>query len=339
MKKLSLILESIDVNKTNLDKREIALFKFLNKNKNLIKSRKELEKYLKDYLKIFGYQSNLYRYYSELYLLNYREDGDYEKITPEEFVGPKEFRKRKITNRESDSFTAGLMPFQGSNLEGYWDKDLNNVRYFIVKSYNWYPVYLYKDGKWYENYDQYSPTTKKQMSQANPIRYNEGLKERTILVTREEMDMLQRSADYEKIMKHKVEELLKNKEEFISKRVKSATRWIPSDEQTRQYRVKFKVLDVKRVGEQVVLDVLIDDAGMKERGKTNLSKGSYLIGKVPGINKEQVEETVKNNILSDLKKYTGMQPYWSWDKKEDPKDIKFNFIHKSEKKFGNVEKP
>jgi hypothetical protein len=39
---------------------------------------------------------------------------------------------------------------------------------YVVFSYDWYPIFVYKDGQWYENQNRYSVSTAKQMSQLRP---------------------------------------------------------------------------------------------------------------------------------------------------------------------------
>ena len=38
----------------------------------------------------------------------------------------------------------------------------------MVFSYDWYPIFVYKDGQWFENEDSYSMSTAKQMGQLRP---------------------------------------------------------------------------------------------------------------------------------------------------------------------------
>jgi hypothetical protein len=56
-----------------------------------------------------------------------------------------------------------LVPFKASNLEG---KEFNGM--YVIISYGWYPIFIYKNNVWYENIDGYSRSTKKQISQARP---------------------------------------------------------------------------------------------------------------------------------------------------------------------------
>jgi hypothetical protein len=60
------------------------------------------------------------------------------------------------------------IPFKGSNTHGEY---MNGS--YVVFSYNWYPIFVFKDGQWFENEDTYSVSTAKQMSQLRP--YDQGI--------------------------------------------------------------------------------------------------------------------------------------------------------------------
>ena len=82
----------------------------------------------------------------------------------------------KTSNRNSYQFAHKKLNFQASNLHG-----INEGKYYIVYSYNWYPLFLYQydNDTWYENITKYSQTTSKQTTQVRPsfitkkLTYNE----------------------------------------------------------------------------------------------------------------------------------------------------------------------
>jgi hypothetical protein len=76
-------------------------------------------------------------------------------------ITKKTIRTANIRGRE---LVLNKIPFKGSNTHSkYYDNGS-----YVVFSYDWYPIYLYKDGQWFENEDGYSMSTKKQMSQLRP---------------------------------------------------------------------------------------------------------------------------------------------------------------------------
>jgi len=76
-------------------------------------------------------------------------------------------RKMRTANIRSRDLVINRIPFKGNNTHA----EYRNGAY-VVFSYDWYPVFVYKDGQWFENEDGYSMSTKKQMSQMRP--WNQG---------------------------------------------------------------------------------------------------------------------------------------------------------------------
>jgi len=70
----------------------------------------------------------------------------------------------KTTNSEARELVKAKIPFKASNTDGEY---VGNT--YVVYSYLWYPIFVYKDGQWFENKDKYSPTTSKQTSQLRPL--------------------------------------------------------------------------------------------------------------------------------------------------------------------------
>lgn len=68
----------------------------------------------------------------------------------------------KTSNRESHRFTTKRIPFKANNLSA---ENINGN--YVVKSYGYYPIFIYSNGQWYENESRYSMTTAKQMTQTS----------------------------------------------------------------------------------------------------------------------------------------------------------------------------
>lgn len=307
---------------------ESYLFKQLNKENAIKFGDKKLGDTISDLFESFGKEVTNLKYYIALYRLNYREAGDYQNLTKDDFVDPRKYHSQKTTNKKSSEFTKSKMPFQGSNLKGNWLRDGKGVEYYVIKSYNWYPLYLYKDDRWYEVLDKYSSSTAKQMSAANPIGYNNELAKKVIMVTPEEMVKLERGATYDEIMKGKVQKLIKDKGSVIDQKNKYITR---NQENTEPTKIRFKIDDVDQEGDKAIVHVLIDDAGKTEGRKLIPSKGGYLRNELPGVSKESIEKTVKLEILYKLKEYIGpwIRPWDELDLSSTNVDFKFKHIHET----------
>jgi len=66
-------------------------------------------------------------------------------------------------NKDSRSLVQSRTDFNANNLSG---ENIGDT--YVVKSYGYYPVFVYKNGKWYENSNKYSKSTAKQMGQVRP---------------------------------------------------------------------------------------------------------------------------------------------------------------------------
>ena len=76
-------------------------------------------------------------------------------------------RQMKTANIRARDLVINRIPFKGSNTHA----EYRNGAY-VVFSYGWYPVFVYKDGQWFENEQGYSMSTKKQMSQMRPYNFD-----------------------------------------------------------------------------------------------------------------------------------------------------------------------
>ena len=181
------------------------LFKILNEEKKKHKTRASLLEAIKRISPFLAIPENYSLYLLELYLLNYRKDGDYSGLTKNNYVDPRSMKGKWTPNTKSNLYTVAQMPFRGSNLEGYWTKDTKGVPYYEVVSYGWYPIYIYKEGKWYQVSKRYSSSTGRQMSNSNPVQWSDELWSNVYTLTRDEMKLLELGYSHEQIMKKKLE--------------------------------------------------------------------------------------------------------------------------------------
>ena len=323
-----------------LNPREVALFKMLNEKSKELKTKSKILEFIQGIIKYLSLDSSPQFYYS-LWKANYQPSGDYSKISPEDFIGPKHLPQTLTPNSRASEFVRNKVPFRGSNMEGKWGVDKYGHDFYVVTSYNWYPIYLFKDGYWYKITYHYSIATSKQMNNA----WDNNIEEDVIWATKDDMQKLMWGATHQQIMKDKVKNLLKSKENFISKKPKFAKNyvWYEANGGESPIKVRFKITDIREENDKAIIDVTIDDAGLRERGPSGIitnrmipSNGGYLRGELPHITKEKVEKTVKNDILLNFKDYIGKHPSWSemvgYDIETNPENfnIKFNFIHQKQ---------
>ena len=328
------ILREQNTGTNPLSRTEIMLFKYINSKKKEAKTKPKLMELITTTLKSMGLEPSLAAFYYEMFALNYREDGDYENLTHENFKGVKEFRSRTIPNTKAWEFTIAKMPFKGSNMDARWNTDSNGVDYYAVYSYSWYPIYLFKQGVWYEVTRRYSSSTGRQMSNANPVKYDSNIGKEVVLVTQDEMKQLERSATIDDIMKNKVKSAVKNKEHLISKKPKnvgSVSYWGDNEDANEMgFKVKFKVSDVREDDNKIVVDVNVMEVNRKEGNKAIKTPENYTKGELPGVTKERVEKNIIRVIQSDFTNYVGKSQPWGKNI-EDRSNVRFNFIHEKEK--------
>ena len=308
-----------ETSESPLTKQEIALFKFMNKVMEGNPRKDKLFDQLKQGVRMYGLDPKSSQYYFDLFNLNYRPDGRYEKITPDEFKGVKSFKAKTITNPKSGEYTRVKAPFKGSNLKGVWEKDSNREEIYVVYSYGWYPVYLYKKGIWYKILDRYSSSTSKHISHSNPFKYDNKLEKMVVLVDRDEMEKLKYNYGFDEIMKRKKEKILKDKNRLVSKKPQLIRNLDWMETPPVQYKVKFRLTDINEVDDKVVVSVVIDDVVKREGNKSIKSDENYTKGEMENVTKEKVENTVKRDILGNMTQYLGSS------KIELP--IEFEFTH------------
>ena len=95
----------------------------------------------------------------QLYLNNFKSDIEYGDLNRTVNYS----KKIKSTNNSARDLVSSKIPFKGSNTHAEY---VGNT--YVVYSYNWYPIFVFKDGQWFENENRYSISTAKQMSQLRP---------------------------------------------------------------------------------------------------------------------------------------------------------------------------
>jgi hypothetical protein len=166
------LLRDLIIKEENTDatKRDLMLLKTIHdkiKQQN-VKTKSEIIDVIKNNLPFFGYNPKDADFYYEVFKANFRKDGNYLSIKPEDLIFSENLPSRRVTLSDVRKKVTRKLPFRASNMEGKWGRDDSGTKYYIVTSYEWYPVYLYKEGNWYRNTSSYSRSTGRQMSQAFP---------------------------------------------------------------------------------------------------------------------------------------------------------------------------
>ncbi len=322
------ILKEMEEKEKAFSPYEVRLFKLLDIENAYRQKDKELVSTVEDILRTTGGNTKEASYYARLYKANHLDSGDYKNLTKDDLVDPRTLSPEKVSHKNARELAKSKIPFKSSNLSGYWGKDSKGVKYYVITSYEWYPVYLFKENHWYEIIDRYSSTTSKQMSRVNPLVYDENIGFDVMLVTRNEMKGLQNNLNYDDIIKAKVKALVISKSSFISNKPKTMSTWNPTE-----FKAKFKVDDITEDNGDVTINVTVQDAGKKEGRKMIPSNGGYLKGEVEGINKEIVEKAVTSEVMSNIRQHIGTLRVKRNipDNIDDTERVTFNFTHEFEK--------
>lgn len=308
----------------------VKLFKVLDEEKKKKKKRAEILEVIKNLAPYMNVPPEYALFLLELYLLNYRKDGDYSNLTQGNYIDPRDMQGKTTTNPNANLYTVAQMPFRGSNLEGYWTKDGKGTPIYQVVSYRWYPVYIFRDDKWYEVSGRYSSSTGRQMRNANPVSWNDELGEEVYLLSSEEMKMLKNGATHEELMKHKLETLKKFEPELTKRKKTVKTyKWYGGEDEVDfpNANIKYKIKSVDVDGDKAIVNVDILD--VLERGsdsKELKTSKNYLKGEMKGMTPQRAEEKVKSNIRGKLRDYMATRFRYN---DEDPKiqNIIFKFNH------------
>lgn len=278
-----------------LSKKEILLFKYINNNKKEAGTKKELIKFIGEMLRYFGMSLSDTTMYYEIYTANFRPDGDYENLTKENFKDYRIFKQRKVTNNTAYEYATAKMPFKGSNLEGLWNSNSNNDWYYVIKSWGWYPVFLFINNQWYRTLDTYSSSTRKQMSQVNPIKYDSNLNANVMLVTQDEMErLIDGRYNIERVKTDRVSSFVKNKNNVIG-----IKKLISGGHGENAHRVSFTITDIESVNDKIKIFVKINKAGRME-GRKMVSDPDYQNNNQLVSN---IENTIKQEVLRTYPQY------------------------------------
>ena len=282
-----------------LTKKEIMLFKYIDKNKKETKTKPEFLKFLKSILPVLGMSPNETNFYYEVYTANFRPEGDYENLTKENFKDYRQFKQRKVTNNTAYEYATAKMPFKGTNLEGQWEVNNNNDWYYVIKSYGWYPIFLFINNQWYRTLDTYSSSTRKQMGQVNPVKFDSNLNADVMSLNKGEMERLMDGRySLERVKTDRVSNFVK-----IKDKVTNQSKLISGGWGDNAHRVNFMVKDVEDVEGKIKIFVKILKAGKMVDRKmipdSNFKDNTELFDDIMKTIKYDILRTYPNYLTND----------------------------------------
>lgn len=282
-----------------LSEKEIRLFKYLNTHKKETKTQAALLDLVSTMMPMIGKNPNEARFYYEVYTANFRPDGDYENLDKNNFKDYREFKQRKTPNNNAYVYTGSKIPFKGSNLEGTWNVNRNNEWYYVVTSYNWYPIYLFINSQWYRVSNNWSSSTGKHLSNANPNRknYDSNLEQEVTSVTPDEIKSIMNGKSLTDVKTNRVS----NFKEKFAEALKSTSKLISIGWGEDKKKVKYTITDVSEENGKIKFDIRINKAGTVEgTNKMVVNPDGYIH---PSPFSEDLEEGIAQRIMYDNKDY------------------------------------
>ena len=312
------------ITEEGLNRSTVKLFKILNTEKKNLKTRANILEFLTKALKLIGFNPDLALYYLELYVLNYRKDGNYESISKNEIIDPKSQKGKTISNTKAWMYTMSQMPFKGSNLSSYWKDDSKGVPVYVVLSYGWYPIFVYKKGIWYVIVDSYSSSTGRQISNSSPNHwkaYNKNVESDVYFMNKEELRKLINYAGHDEIMKEKLERFKEKGKESSTQKLKNVSRYYPN------IKIKFKIKSIEEEDGKAVVTIDVLDVLKKEGQKGVETSDNYLRGELNGVTKESVENTIVSELGNKLKEFVGKRMKFDSEGVAKIDNVEFKFNH------------
>ena len=287
-----------------LTKNEVLFFKFLNifkQSKQSYTTRQEILNLIRDQIGNFGLDSKKVDYYYDLYTANFREDGRYDLITQDNL---KKFYdktvQKRTTNTNAKDLVNNLKPFRGSNLTANWEDDNYGDWGYVVLSYDWYPIYIYKYGKWFEVESRYSMSTAKHMSNVYPsVSRGDLIK----LSENDRVKLRKGWKDFSQGLESKKQDLLNDIENMIQSGeiIKVRTGWYP------RLRISFKYESVNENNETLNLDVRVTNVEKVIGNSIDRSSGDFFMNQMEGVTRDTVKDYLKEKINEIIKTTLGFK--------------------------------
>jgi hypothetical protein len=254
---------------------------------------------IKEMLGYFGFSQSDATMYYEIYTANFRPDGDYKSLTKDNFKDYRQFKQRKVTNNTAYEYATAKMPFKGSNIEGQWNVNNNNDWYYVIESYGWYPVFLFINNQWYRTLDTYSSSTRKQMSQIDPVKYDSNLRANVMSITKGEMErLINGSYNIDRVKSDRVTSFVTHKDNKTNQ-----SKLISGGYGDNAHRVNFMIKDIEDVDGKIKISVEILKAGKmigrKMSPDSNFKDDPELLNNIMKTIKQDILRTYPTHLTDD----------------------------------------
>jgi hypothetical protein len=286
-KKIVSLIKEEKENERAFTDREVVFFRFLTKYRQSKQpTGNELYDIIKKNLPVFGFSPDTITHYANVFTQNYRPDGRYSETMVSDLNDYTKLKAKRIYNSDSREYVENLKPFKGSNLEGKWEKDYRGDWGYVVTSYGWYPIFIYKYKKWFEITDRYSSSTGKQMSRSRPYNIN------FLELARREMDKVRNGVDVDQFLTSKSNSFTEKIDKLIDSNSVERVRmgWNP------RVRVTFTYTGVRIETGVPEITVNVSNVEKIVDNKFDRQAGDFFNDEMEGVTKEMVEGLIKDYL-------------------------------------------
>jgi hypothetical protein len=282
------LLEEVDDNA--FTKREVIFFKFINEYREAANpSSQQINKFIQSNMPSFGFKPEDFSELLNKYTQNYREDGRYEDTKISELKQYHTLKSKKVTNTNASERVAELLPFKGSNLEGRWEQDGKGEWAYVVISYGWYPIYIYKYKKWFEASNTYSSSTSKQMRNTRPTRWNSKIGKEMLICDRNEMEEIRRGViKPDQLVVNKNNKFTESIDKLIDSRTLQTIRvgWFP------RLRISFYYTGVRFNEKMPEVTINVVKVDKMVNNKIDREAGDFFTDNMNGVTKEYLKSSI-----------------------------------------------
>jgi hypothetical protein len=282
------LLEEVD--DKAFTKREVIFFKFINEYREAANpSSQQINKFIQSNMPSFGFKPEDFSELLNKYTQNYREDGRYEDTKISELKQYHNLKSKKVTNTNASERVSELLPFKGSNLEGRWEQDGKGDWAYVVISYGWYPIYIYKYKKWFEASNTYSSSTSKQMRNTRPTRWNSKIGKEMLICDRNEMEEIRRGViKPDQLVVNKNNKFTESIDKLIDSRTLQTIRvgWFP------RLRISFYYTGVRFNEKMPEVTINVVKVDKMVNNKIDREAGDFFTDNMNGVTKEYLKSSI-----------------------------------------------
>jgi len=290
---------------------EVMILKTLNRIQKSAKTKDNIVLELKKILTNLGFSVDEALYYYYTWVQNYRPDAKYADIKKSEFKSMAGLKGDKTTNVGMSQYAKSKIPFKGSNVEGYWERNAKGDDQYVITSFGWYPIYLFRDGKWYKTSEHYSSSTGRHISNTNIGYRGQGITS----LTPQEMNQLRSGVPVDRILNDKTNSNLKFFESYVGKTFftkKDFSEWtnVPYNGGllVGDFRMKWKLKDVKLENNVIIFEcelLSIDKVSYSNK----ILERDFPLDLTNDLLRKKLEEAIGWFIARKDENYKKLDPY------------------------------